>query len=84
MGLYSKIQDNINKFIDNFENQTEEIKETRKMFNTLHAIDREYFTLHTNHPKIMNFDWKTRFGTEPSDMFNYNPKPETFKIKPVE
>ena len=71
LGLFTKIHENMTKFTENFQNQTEELKETKRVFNTLHNIDREYFILHTSHPKIMMFDWKTRFGVEPIDMFNY-------------
>ena len=85
LGLFSKIHDNINKFIDNFQHKTDDIKETRRILNSLHAIDKEYFSLHTSHPKIMNFDWKTRFGVEPPDMFNYNSfGQEELKLKTVE
>jgi len=84
LGLFLKIHDNINKFIENFQTKTDEIKETQRIFNVLHTIGREYFQLHTSHPKIIMFDWKTRFGTEPPDMFNYNPRDITTRPNFVE
>ncbi len=78
------MHDNITKFIENFHIKTNEIKETKRIFDVLHVIDREYDALHTSHPKISTFDWKTRFGLEVTDMFNYNPRLPDLKLKPVE
>jgi len=84
LGLFLKIHDNINKFIENFQTKTEEVKESQRIFNILHTIGREYFALHTSHPKIIHFDWKTRFGTEPPDMFDYNAREPPLKPSLIE